>query len=103
MSDITVVAQTQQIDVDPVTQTIEVDPITQIAVVIGPAASAVSVVNAGPIGPPGIDHNAVTYFNHGSNPNAARPNGYAMVIWYGSVQPVNAVVPDIVIRTDEAV
>ena len=40
---------------------------------------------------------------HGATAGTARPTGYAGVIWYGSVQPTNAVAPDLVIRTDEAV
>lgn len=47
--------------------------------------------------------NTVTMINHGATAGTARPTGFSMVIWYGSVQPVNAVEPDIVIRTDEAV
>lgn len=46
---------------------------------------------------------AVTFVNHGATASTARPTGYAMVIWYGSVQPTNMVAPDIVIRTDEAI
>lgn len=53
MTDINVVAQTQIISVEPWTQSIVVDPVTQLAVVLGPAASAISVVNAGPVGPAG--------------------------------------------------
>lgn len=45
----------------------------------------------------------VTHVEHGSNPSVARPSGYALVIWQGSVQPNNAVPSDMVIRTDEAV
>lgn len=101
MTDINVVAQTQQIVVTPFFQTIQVDPVTQLTLVVGPAASAISVINAGPVGPPGV--NPVTLVDHGSNQNTVRPSGFAMVIWYGSVQPLNAVEPDIVIRTDEAV
>jgi hypothetical protein len=40
--------------------------------------------------------------NHGATAATARPTGWAGVIWYGSVQPDNITVPDIVIRTDEA-
>jgi len=47
--------------------------------------------------------NVVTMVNHGATAGTARPTGYAMVIWYGSVAPTNATAPDIVIRTDEAV
>lgn len=46
---------------------------------------------------------AVVFINHGATAGTARPTGAAFVIWYGSVQPTNAVVPDVVIRTDEAV
>ena len=41
--------------------------------------------------------------NHGADDTTARPTGYAGVIWYGSVQPLNIAEPDIVIRTDEAI
>jgi hypothetical protein len=40
---------------------------------------------------------------HGATAGTARITGYAGNIWYGSVHPTNAVSPDIVIRTDEAV
>lgn len=45
----------------------------------------------------------VTFVNHGASAGTARPTGFDMVIWYGSVQPTNIVAPDVVIRTDEAV
>ena len=40
--------------------------------------------------------------NHGANAAESRPTGYAGVIWFGSVQPVNATGVDLVVRTDEA-
>lgn len=55
----------------------------------------------GATGPAGDDAN-VQFVNHGSDPNVARPTGFDQVIWYGSVQPVNMVAPDIVVRTDES-
>jgi hypothetical protein len=45
----------------------------------------------------------VTFVNHGGTASVARPVGWGMVIWYGSVQPTNMVAPDICIRTDLAV
>jgi len=45
----------------------------------------------------------VTFINHGATAGTARPVGWGMVIWYGSVQPTNMVAPDICIRTDLAV
>lgn len=56
----------------------------------------------GPAGADGTDAN-VQFVNHGADENTARPTGFDQVIWYGSVQPVNAIIPDIVIRTDESV
>jgi hypothetical protein len=44
----------------------------------------------------------VQFVQHGADANVARPVGFDQVVWYGSVQPVNAVVPDIVVRTDES-
>ena len=41
--------------------------------------------------------------NHGADENVARPTGFAGVIWFGTVQPLNMTNPDIVIRTDEAI
>jgi len=40
---------------------------------------------------------------HGSNAATARPSGFAGIVWFGSVQPSNAVAPDVIVRTDEAV
>ena len=44
----------------------------------------------------------IGHINHGATASTARPS-FDMVIWYGSVQPTNAIAPDLVIRTDEAV
>lgn len=57
---------------------------------------------AGADGADGVDAN-LTFVNHGAVAGTARPSGYDAVVWYGSVQPTNAVAPDIVIRTDETV
>jgi hypothetical protein len=46
---------------------------------------------------------AVGFCNHGATASTARPLGFGMIIWYGSVQPTNMVAPDICIRTDLAV
>jgi hypothetical protein len=74
-------------------------------------ARKISIANAilqGAQGDPGADgadgaDANITFVNHGGDPNTARPAGYTAVVWYGSVQPNNAVAPDIVIRTDESV
>ena len=52
MSDVTVVVQTQRIEVTPGTSRIEYNPQTEAVDVIA-AGSSVSVINAGPPGPPG--------------------------------------------------
>jgi hypothetical protein len=67
----------------------------------GPTGPTGSVGPAGPQGAPGVSAN-VQFVQHGANEDAARPVGFAQVIWYGTVQPSNAVAPDIVIRTDES-
>jgi hypothetical protein len=56
----------------------------------------------GPTGPAGVNAN-IQFVNHGAVNSVARPVGFDQVIWYGSVQPLNMIAPDIVIRTDEAV
>jgi hypothetical protein len=53
MTTITVISGTQTIAVDPQGQSISVDAVTGSPVVIGSPATAVSVVNSGPVGPPG--------------------------------------------------
>lgn len=53
MSDINVISQTQTIEVSPYEQSITVDPSDGTVVVVGPSASAISVTNSGPVGPPG--------------------------------------------------
>ena len=75
---------------------------------VGSAASVQSDLNthtADATGVHGIvDTAALAYFvDHGAVAGTARPAGAGMVIWSGSVQPTNAIAPDIVIRTDEAV
>lgn len=52
MSDITVVVQTQRIEVTPGVPRIEFNPQTETVVVL-PAVSSISTINAGPPGPPG--------------------------------------------------
>jgi len=52
MSDITVVVQTQRIEVTPGIPRIEFNPQTE-AVVVLAAGSSISTINAGPPGPPG--------------------------------------------------
>jgi hypothetical protein len=52
MSDITVVVQTQRIEVTPGNPRIEFNPQTETVVVL-PAGSSISTINAGPPGPPG--------------------------------------------------
>lgn len=54
MSDVTVISQTQNINVSLAQQTIDVDPITLLTIVSGSPSSSVSIINAGPQGPPGI-------------------------------------------------
>lgn len=39
--------------------------------------------------------NTVTMVNHGSNASTARPTGYALVIWVGTVNPNNRATGDI--------
>lgn len=53
MTTITVISGTQTIVVDPQGQSISVDAVTGAPVVIGSPATAVSIVNSGPVGPPG--------------------------------------------------
>jgi hypothetical protein len=53
MSDIQVISQTQVIDVGTITQSISVNPLTQAAIVVSSPTSAISIVNAGPVGPAG--------------------------------------------------
>lgn len=50
-----------------------------------------------------LNTKAVGFVNHGATAGTARPAGFAMIVWYGSVQPTNIVAPDICIRTDLAV
>jgi len=52
----------------------------------------------GPQGPMGPGAGVVVI--HGDDPNVERPPDAELVFWYGSVQPVNAVTPDVVVRTD---
>lgn len=70
----------------------------------GAGARKVRIENfpSGPQGEAGVNAN-VAFVQHGSNTATARPSGFAQVIWYGSVQPANAVAPDLVIRIDETV
>lgn len=42
-----------------------------------------------------IISDVVGFVNHGSTAGTARPSGYAMVIWYGTVQPTNMSVGDL--------
>lgn len=53
MSNIQVVAETQKLDVEIFTQQIVVDPATSTPTITVPTVSAVSITNAGPVGPPG--------------------------------------------------
>jgi hypothetical protein len=55
MTDIVhVLSKTQIVEVDPTPQIIHVDPQTQTTVIVGAPGNAVSVTNAGPVGPPGV-------------------------------------------------
>src|SRR5690606_15987393 len=42
-----------------------------------------------------LNTNGVGFVNHGATASTARPEGFAMVIWYGSVEPSNMVAGDI--------
>ncbi len=50
---------------------------------------------ATPSGGGSIDANAMGVVSHGTNASAARPAGYSVVTWIGSVQPTNAVAGDV--------
>lgn len=54
MSEIQVLSRTQTISVSPQTQQINVDPQTNVPIVVGTPSSAISIINSGPIGPPGM-------------------------------------------------
>ena len=53
MSNIDVLSQTQVINVTLPGQTIVVNPVTSVPLVVDQAAPSISIVNAGPQGPPG--------------------------------------------------
>lgn len=47
--------------------------------------------------------NAIGFVNHGATASTARPAGFVMIIWTGSVHPTNSTGIDLVVRTDQAV
>jgi len=61
MSDISVVAQTQVLDVTPSEQHIDVNPVTHQAVVVNTPTPSVSITNAGPPGPRGASAIGFTF------------------------------------------
>lgn len=44
-----------------------------------------------PISPPVLAATGKGFVKHGSDPNVARPKGYASIEWFGSVEPKNAI------------
>lgn len=57
------------------------------------------VAEIGPRGPQGIqgEHSGVGVAVHGLDPDFPRPEGYDVVIWFGFVEPLNKLYPDLLI------
>ena len=41
----------------------------------------------------------LTYVEHGATAGTARPSGYGLVVWYGTVEPTNAIDNDFWVDT----
>jgi hypothetical protein len=49
-----------------------------------------------------LENSGTGFVQHGTNAATARPTGYAMVVWVGSVEPTNATATDLVVYENSA-